>query len=510
MHPRVPSTVLAVLALLATCAIAVALWHLHATTRGLRVESLRVDGIPVTVFRPDHGPAGPVVLIAHGFAGSQQLMQPLATELAHNGYSAVTFDFPGHGRNAEPLSGDITRVDGATRSLVATMVRVAAYARTLSPGPIAVLGHSMATDVVVRFAEETPDVVATIAVSMFSPAVTAESPRNLLVIVGAWESRLKAEALRAVGLATAPTLPQAGVTYGDLTRGTGRRVAFSPGVEHIGVLYSPATMREALAWADAAFHVSRTEPPYIDARGGWIVLLFAGIVLLARPLAQWLPVVAREPRGAGRRWRPLWIPIVVPAVLTPLVLRVLPTHVLPVLVADYLALHFAAYGLITMACLRWTGPRAPIAMPVSRARLAVAAAAVTLYAIGAVGGAMNAYVTSFVLGFARVPLAALLLAGTLSFFLTDEWLTRGVGAGRGAYPVTKVAFLFSLGLAVALDFQRLFFLVIIVPVMVVFFVVYGLFSRWAYRRTGHPLVAGIANAAAFAWAISVTFPMLAG
>jgi hypothetical protein len=149
-------------------------------------------------------------------------------------------------------------------------------------------------------------------------------------------------------------------------------------------------------------------------------------------------------------------------------------------------------------------------MPVSRARLAVAAAAVTLYAIGAVGGAMNAYVTSFVLGFARVPLAALLLAGTLSFFLTDEWLTRGVGAGRGAYPVTKVAFLFSLGLAVALDFQRLFFLVIIVPVMVVFFVVYGLFSRWAYRRTGHPLVAGIANAAAFAWAISVTFPMLAG
>ena len=62
----------------------------------------------------------------------------------------------------------------------------------------------------------------------------------------------------------------------------------------------------------------------------------------------------------------------------------------------------------------------------------------------------------------------------------------------------------------ALDFERLFFLAIIVPVIVLFFIVHGLFSGWAYRATGHPWVGGIANAFVFAWAIGVTFPLVAG
>ena len=62
----------------------------------------------------------------------------------------------------------------------------------------------MASDIVVRYAQTDPSVAATIAVSMFSPAVTPTSPRNLLVIAGDWEGMLKKEALRAVGLSTAP------------------------------------------------------------------------------------------------------------------------------------------------------------------------------------------------------------------------------------------------------------------------------------------------------------------
>jgi hypothetical protein len=89
-------------------------------------------------------------------------------------------------------------------------------------------------------------------------------------------------------------------------------------------------------------------------------------------------------------------------------------------------------------------------------------------------------------------------------------MTRGAHAARGAYAASKVAFSISLAIAVALDPQRLFFLIIIVPVIVIFFIVYGLFSAWSYHQTRHPLVAGIANAVAFAWAIGVTFPLLAG
>ena len=103
-----------------------------------------------------------------------------------------------------------------------------------------------------------------------------------------------------------------------------------------------------------------------------------------------------------------------------------------------------------------------------------------------------------------------MLIGTLLYFLGDEWMTRGPASARGGYPASKVAFLVSLAIAVALDFERLFFLIIIVPVILLFFIVYGLFSRWTYARTGHPAAAGIASAVAFAWAIGVTFPLIAG
>jgi hypothetical protein len=376
----------------------------------------------------------------------------------------------------------------------------------------------MATDIVVRYAESDPQVAATIAVSMFSPAVTATEPRNLLVIVGDWETALKREALRALGLATAPATAQPGITYGDPAAGTARRVAWSEHVEHVSVLFSQQSSREAIAWLDQVFGIVRTGPPVLDGRGPWILLLVGGVALLARSLAPWLPVLAHPRAGAARNWRRLWLPLLLPMVATPLLLRVLPTRFLPVVVGDYLAAHFALYGLLTALCLLWSRPAGaarswPLAMRTplaTRVPLAAAALAMAAFGLVALAWPIDSYFTAFMPGPGRVVLTLAMLAGTLAYFLSDEWLTRGEGAARAAYLASKVAFLASLAAAVALDFERLFFLVIIVPVMVLFFLVYGLFSRWAYRQTGHPFVAGFANAFAFAWAIGVTFPLVAG
>jgi hypothetical protein len=365
---------------------------------------------------------------------------------------------------------------------------------------------------VVRFAQTTPDVAATIAVSMFSPAVTATSPGNLLVIVGDWEGMLKREALRAVSLATAPIEAQAGVTYGDMAAGSARRVAFSAHVEHASVLFSADSMRESLAWLDQAFGIARATPPVLDQRGPWILLLIAATVLLARPLAALLPRLAAPAVGAGLGWRRLWLPLLAPMLLTPLLLRLLPTHFLPVLVGDYLAVHFAMYGLLTALCLIWLRREGIVHSPQPASSLALAGIALAVIGFGFVGlvWPIDSFVTSFFPGPQRLMLVLAMLVGTLAYFLGDEWLTRGEGAGRGAHVASKLAFLVSLGIAVALDFERLFFLLIVVPVIVLFFLVYGLFSSWANHHTGHPFVAGIASAVAFAWAIGVTFPLVAG
>lgn len=499
--------------LLAAGAVCGALLALRAADEGLSIRRVEVDGTPATIYRPPgRGPA-PVVVVAHGFAGSQQLMQGFATTFARNGYVAVTFDFPGHGRNPKPLSGSITREDGATRTLAGETSRIAAFALAESDGRFALLGHSMASDIVVRAAGATPEATATIAVSMFSPAVTATRPRNLLVISGEWETTLRREGLRAVGLRSAPDVPEEGRTYGDAASGTARRAAVSGGAEHVSVLYSRDSLREALAWLDLSFGHVRTDAPDLDRRGPWILVLLAGTVLLARPLAGLLPVVASAPVGAGLGWRRLWLPLVAPAVATPLLLRLVPTHVLPVLVGDYLAAHFALYGLLTGLCLLLTrrgGPPAPARPSASPAMLLAAASAATAYGFVGLVWPIDTYVTSFVAGGLRSLLVIAMLAGTMSYVLADEWLTRGDGAARGAYAASKLALLLSLALAVALDFERLFFLVIILPVIVLFFVVHGLFSAWSYGRTRHPFVAGIANAVALAWAIGVTFPLLSG
>jgi hypothetical protein len=105
---------------------------------------------------------------------------------------------------------------------------------------------------------------------------------------------------------------------------------------------------------------------------------------------------------------------------------------------------------------------------------------------------------------------AVILGGSLMYFLADEWATRGPAAARGGYWLTKVLFLVSLLLAVALNLDELFFLIIIVPAILVLFLIYGLLSGWVYNSTRHPAVGAVANAIAFASAVAVTFPVVSG
>ncbi len=238
-----------VLAILGTIAVAFASWKLHVARDGVIQEAVTIGHIPATVYRMPGTEKSPVVVIAHGFAGSEPLMVSFAYTIARNGLTAITFDYAGHGRNPKPLSGNITREDGATRTLVVETEEVLAYARTIGDGRVALLGHSMASDIIVRTAAQNPDVAATIAISMFSPAVTRDTPKNLLIVVGDWEGMLKTEALRVTSLVSAPEEAKPGVTYGDIAKGTARRAYFSSYAEHVGVLYRPETLHRIAALA---------------------------------------------------------------------------------------------------------------------------------------------------------------------------------------------------------------------------------------------------------------------
>lgn len=498
-----------IVATLAMSLIMVSALVLRSHQAGIAITTDDVGETPVSVYRPAINESAPVVVIAHGFAGSRTLMESFALSLARSGYLAVTFDFLGHGRHPQPLVGSIMEESGATQALVRQLAQVGAYARDLagSDGRLALIGHSMAADIVVRQATADPAIEATVGVSMFAPTVTADQPRNLLIVAGGLETRLREEGLRLVQLfAGEAAVP--GVTYESPRGRNSRRFEVAPGVEHVGVLYSRHSLETTVAWLDRVMH--RDGPVDVVQRGPWLVALLAGVITLGWPLAGLLPVLSARRAGAGLCWRRLWPLLIIPAAATPLLLWPVPTAFLPVLVADYLAVHFAVYGLVGLVLLRLReGWR--IAWPGWRrvAATAVAVAVVLAYGLGVVGFAVDQFLTSFYPVGVRWTLLLAMIAGTLPYFLVDEWICRGEGSARGARLLSPVLFILSLGIAVALDFRALFFLIIIVPIMVVFFLVYGLFSNWIYRRCGSPLVGGVMSAVVFAWALAVTFPVLA-
>ncbi|MEM9100122.1 MAG: alpha/beta fold hydrolase [Pseudomonadota bacterium] len=486
----------------ALSAIVASIVKLEAPYRALITQLDRVGETPLTVqFKRGTDPS-PVVVIAHGFAGSRQLMQPFAVTLARNGYTVVSFDYLGHGRNANRLTGDITREDGATEALVAETEKVVAYARSLHPddGRIAILGHSMASDILVRVAQADEEIAALIAVSMFSEQVTQNTPSNLLVIVGEYEQFLTQAALKTIGLMGVSD-PNINETY--VIDGVSRRVAVAPGVEHISVLYSASSLREALTWLDRVFQ--RQSDGWIELRAPWLGYLFAAIIALSWPLSAWLKKIPRTaPHLTSRRFVAL---IGLAMLATPLALWPLPTGTLPVLVADYLALHFLLFGVVLAVGL-WRSGNLIVQLPSWHLMLQTTLA--TVFVILAIAWPLDRYVASFVPASPdRIALVALLAFGTLSYCLADAWLTSCAGR-RWWWPLlSKSALLLSLSIAVALNLRELFFLIIIFPAIILFFLVYGIFSFWLFRATEHPTVGGVALGLAFAWALGVTFPLVA-
>jgi hypothetical protein len=430
-------------------------------------------------------------------------MEGFALTLAHAGYIAVTYDLQGHGRNPVPMSGDVTRIGGTTQILMDELLRLsdAALALPGADGRLALVGHSMASDIVVRQAARDPRAAATVGVSMFSRAVTADQPRNLLIVAGAWEGMLADEALRALHLAD----PAAsfGQTTGEAQDGTARRAVLAPSVEHVGVLYSATTLRETRDWLDTAFGRDGSGAQ-VPMRGGWIALLLVSVAALGWPLA-----------GLMRRFRAATPPahlatprflaaLAVPALATPLLLRLIDTRFLPVLVADYLALHFALYGALALALSAALGARPAPSRPAVTLGLGLAVAA---FGILVFGGALDRYVASFWPVAGRVPVVAAMALGAIPFMLADATLTEAGRAPLWRTLAVRGVALASLGLAVALDFERLFFLVIILPVILLFFLLFGTAGGWVGRATWRPGIAGIGLGLFLGWALGVTFPM---
>ena len=99
------------------------IWTLEQARSGVEITSQNIGSVPATTYRTTDA-SGPLVVIVHGFSGSRKMMQGFSLSLARAGYTAVAIDLPGHGDNLEPMSSNITEIEGATVQFMGTLRQV--------------------------------------------------------------------------------------------------------------------------------------------------------------------------------------------------------------------------------------------------------------------------------------------------------------------------------------------------------------------------------------------------
>jgi dienelactone hydrolase len=262
---------------------------------GLQVRSLQRDNVPLLYVAPQEAKAVPGVLIAHGFAGSKQLMLGYGHVLAQAGYGVMLWDFDGHGANGTRLQRYELQqnVDVALQALLEQP--------EIDSRRLALLGHSMGSGIVMTAGIHNPDrFAATVAISPTGANVTPQTPRNLQLQAGSGEGSFVANAQRL--------LTQAGGENTHLSTGEGRELVVIPSVEHITILFSDGSHRAALRWLDATF--GRTNNSlYVDRRMAWYGLHLLGWLLGLAAVAPLLtPVETTIIKTAPiRRWAGLLV-----------------------------------------------------------------------------------------------------------------------------------------------------------------------------------------------------------
>lgn len=480
--------------LLVLLGVTVCLWRLEAERQTVEVERLDTAYGSVSFYSPKTEASGPLVVVTHGFAGSRQMMQYISRDLARAGFEVAAFDFYGHGRNARLLSRDVTRIEGTTQQLVnqTKSLLTAVQQAGMQTDRVAVLGHSMATDIIIRAARDLSGVGAVVAISMYSEAVTPQFPERLLVISGEWEARLRAVGRSVVAQVSGTDAEGQTVQDGGVIR----RAVYVPNTEHVAVLFATRTLEETRAWLLQAFEMSPRGQTV--AQGPFIVMLLLGLVLLGARIMGLLPQTAKPA-----------LPVPMITFFLALVLPVVPACAAAIwLGGDILGLaafssllwFFGVWGAVALLILWRAGHR--LNPPDWRGVVVF-----LVFGFGVFALALDRYAAAFLPVGPRAWLMAVLAIGCVPFMLADRVLVHGAALWQRF--IARVLPVVAVGGCMVVFPEKMGLLFTVLPVLVLFFVVYGTMGHLLSRRQG-PETAGLALGLVLAWSIAASTPLFTG
>ncbi len=474
------------LLLMALLLIVLSWWGVAAARTGLVMRSLNREGVPLLYVAPQNTQKVPGVLVAHGFAGSKQLMLGYAHVLAHGGYAVMLWDFAGNGAN--PAALERFSLQQNLDVAYSALIEQPEVDRTR----LALLGHSMGSGAVMSAGiRDVGRFAATVAVSPTGALVTPSAPHNLQLQAGSWEGGFVRNAQRL--------LAEAGGESENLAEGRGRSLIIIPNAEHITILFRNASHQAALKWLNATFGLSPTNS-YVDFRMvwyglhllAWLMLLGAVAPLLATPATE-RPVKVHP----FRRWGGLLLaPVLAGGILT-LVSRVVEIENLGGLqVGGAVGIWFFVAGLVWLSIL-FHLPR-----PTVQA-VAIGVALFVLFWI-AFGAMAQVVWLQWWLIPVRLRLLPLLSLACIPWFLASGIAQQGVGvATRVAWWLGQSVALVGGFILVLYLLPQLGFIFLILPLfpplMAIFSLTAALLNEvWSYA---------LGSALFFGWMVAAAFPL---
>jgi len=215
-------------------------------------------------------------IICHGYAGSKEMMRQLAFDISNAGSNSVIFDFIGHGSNSQKLVNNPTELSGTTQQLVDQLTGIINLLKTKYGSEIKInlIGHSMASDIVIR-ASENQNITSIAAISPYSTKVTASFPKDLLLTSGQFEGHLRKYSLKFTQLVD--PVADENIEYSNGT--VRRKASYTKNTGHVSVIYSPNTSSEIIEW----FNLKNYERSIWATHIIWVLL---GLIMITYGLSR--------------------------------------------------------------------------------------------------------------------------------------------------------------------------------------------------------------------------------
>ncbi len=223
------------------------------------------------------------VVVAHGFCGNKQYMQPLSIELVKRGFVVVAIDFRGHGSSDGYLP--VNRRSKENDELVFDMMAGVEYLENLDNiKEIGLVGHSMGGRTSLNLAELYPNKIsAVVSIGMISLDYNFSKIHNLMMAIGKYEQIFSQDdAIEFLKEYTNKKEVKIDRLYGDFDKGTATKAIIGPTAEHLAEVIDTKIVYETVQWFEQAFNGEEADDisltlPYNQA---FLVVSIVGVITL--------------------------------------------------------------------------------------------------------------------------------------------------------------------------------------------------------------------------------------